>query len=132
MPSFHTDPAHRLAKACWLTLGCVSLVLGTIGILLPILPTVPFYMLTLCCFAKSSERLHRWFLQSELYQDHLALFIEKRAMPLKTKLVIIGTVTSMMVFAAWMAISMPWLQILLALVWSVHILYFTLAVKTER
>ena len=45
-------------KIFWILLGFLCLGLGTIGIVLPILPTVPFYMATLFCFAKSSERLH--------------------------------------------------------------------------
>ena len=45
-------------KIFWIVLGFLCLGFGTIGIVLPILPTVPFYMATLFCFAKSSERLH--------------------------------------------------------------------------
>ena len=52
---------HPLKKAFFVALGCISLALGTIGIALPILPTVPFYLLTAFCFANSSERLHTWF-----------------------------------------------------------------------
>ena len=51
-------------KIFWIVLGFLCLGLGTIGIVLPILPTVPFYMATLFCFAKSSERLHSWFIES--------------------------------------------------------------------
>ena len=47
----------------WIILGFLCLGFGTIGIVLPILPTVPFYMATLFCFAKSSERLHSWFIE---------------------------------------------------------------------
>ena len=47
-------------RLVWIVLGFLCLGLGTIGIVLPILPTVPFYMATLFCFAKSSEKLHNW------------------------------------------------------------------------
>ena len=40
----------------WMALGILCLVLGTIGVVLPILPTVPFYMATVFCFAKGSKR----------------------------------------------------------------------------
>lgn len=46
----------------WMLLGFLCLAFGTIGIVLPILPTVPLYMATVFCFAKSSEKLHTWFL----------------------------------------------------------------------
>lgn len=45
-------------KYIWILLGFISLFLSTIGIVLPILPTVPFYIATVYCFAKSSETLH--------------------------------------------------------------------------
>ena len=48
----------------WMLLGFLCLAFGTIGIVLPILPTVPFYMATVFCFAKSSEKLHTWFLST--------------------------------------------------------------------
>jgi uncharacterized membrane protein YbaN (DUF454 family) len=51
---------RRLTRGLWIALGCVCLGLGTVGIVLPILPTVPFYMATVFCFAKGSERLHDW------------------------------------------------------------------------
>ena len=65
----------KIKKIIFVILGCVSLALGTIGIFLPILPTVPFYLLTLFFFANSSQRLHRWFLGTRLYEKHLAPYI---------------------------------------------------------
>ena len=58
---------HTL-KIFWMTLGFLCLGLGTVGIVLPILPTVPFYMATLFFFANSSEKLHSWFIGTNLYK----------------------------------------------------------------
>ncbi len=52
-------------KIVWIVLGFLCLGLGTIGIVLPILPTVPFYMATLFCFAKSSKKLHELLLEGK-------------------------------------------------------------------
>lgn len=49
-------------RILWLTSGLMALTLGIIGILLPLLPTVPFLLLAAFCFSKSSERLHHWLI----------------------------------------------------------------------
>ncbi len=49
-------------RIIWASIGLISVGLGIIGILLPLLPTVPFMILAAFCFARSSERLHDWLL----------------------------------------------------------------------
>jgi len=122
----------KIKKYIFVVLGCICLGLGTVGVFLPILPTTPFYLLTVFFFANSSQKLHDWFLGTKLYQKHLDSFVKQRGMLRSTKISIICTVTLLMGFGFFMmARKGIWIPcVILAIVWLAHILYFTLRVKT--
>ncbi len=119
-------------RLVFLILGCICLALGTIGVFLPILPTVPFYLATVFCFANSSKKLHDWFIGTQLYKKHLESYVKKEGMLVKTKASIITTVTLLMGFGFFMmARKGIWIPcIILAVVWVCHIIYFLFFVKT--
>lgn len=123
-----------IKRLIFLILGMICLALGTVGVFLPILPTVPFYLATVFCFSQSSQKLHNWFIGTDLYKKHLKSFVEKKGMLLKTKMTIMTTVTLLMGFGFFMmARKEIWIPcIILAIVWICHIIYFLFGVKTIK
>lgn len=117
-------------RIIWIALGFLCLALGTIGTVLPILPTVPLYMATLFCYARSSKRLHTWFTGTKLYKKHLDSYVNRRAMTMETKWKIIVSVTIIMAVGFVMMSQAPAGRICLGIVWICHLFYFLLGVKT--
>jgi hypothetical protein len=116
----------------FLILGFICLGLGCIGIVLPILPTVPFFLVTVFCFTQSSKRLHDWFIGTKMYKKHLESFVEKRGMTLRTKLTILTSVTIIMAIGFIMMSRVPVCRAVLAIVWICHVVYFVFGVKTVK
>ena len=121
-----------IKRITFVVLGCVSLALAVIGVVLPILPTVPFLALAAFCFAKSSDRLNNWLINTKFYQNNLADFKAGKGMTVKTKVRILATVTLVMAIGL-IAMLMKGVivgSIILSVVWLGHIYYFGFKVKT--
>lgn len=122
----------KLKQIIFLIIGCLSLALGCVGIVLPILPTVPFFLLTVFCFANSSQKLHDWFIGTQMYKKHLESFVQKKGMTVRTKATILTSVTALMavgfVLMLRKGIIVP--CVILAVVWVCHLVYSLFGVKT--
>lgn len=120
----------KVKKIIYIVLGCVGLGLGAVGAVLPLLPTFPFLMLAAYCFARSSERLHNWFIGTKLYKNNLESYVAGKGMTRKTKIRIMVTVTILMSIGFIMMHAVVVGRIILACVWVFHMIYFIFGVKT--
>ena len=68
-----------MRRGFYFVVAWISLALGIIGIVLPVLPTTPFLILTVICFSKSSKRFEEWFAKTKLYQIYVADYLETKS-----------------------------------------------------
>ena len=124
--------SNVVVRYIFLTVGAISFVLGAAGIVIPLLPTVPFYMLTLFCLARGSERFHKMFLESSLYQKTVGAYERDKALTLRTKLSILLSVSTIMAVGAYFSQDMPIALIVMAFVWIGHVIALVFIVKTKK
>lgn len=124
----------NLKKVIYIVVGCIGLGIGAVGAVVPMLPAFPFLMLAAFCFARSSEKLHNWFIGTKLYKDNLESYVAGKGMTWKTKIRIMITVTLLMsVGFTMMALKNVTVGCaVLACVWLFHIVYFIWGVKTLK
>ena len=110
----------RWRRVPWLVAGALSLLLGIIGIFVPLLPTTPFVLLAAACFSRGSSRCERWLLSHPRFGPMVRDWRDYRAVPLRAK----QLATVMMAFgsaSAWVALPrwywLPALCCAAVLVW---------------
>jgi len=102
----------------WLlwSVGTTALLLGILGVFLPVLPTTPFILVAAACYAKASERFHRRLLAHRTFGPIIQEWEEHRSMPLRTKKLAIGLMALSIAFSLWMISAYPAAQATLVVV----------------
>ena len=116
--------------------GCVSLVLGILGMFLPLLPTTPFLLLSAAAWVKASPALYQWLLNHKVFGEYIRNFREHRAIPLRAKIVSVSLVWLTIGYCIFAVVDEWWwaqvLMTLLAIGISWHILSFKTLKKAEN
>ncbi len=118
-------------RLIYLVIAFFFLGLGAVGAALPVLPTVPFLLISGFCFSRSSRRLDEWFRRTWLYKRHLSAFMEHRSMLLRTKVIILAF-TTLLLAAVFLSVDVLALRILLPLISLAQYLCFIFWIKTRR
>ena len=92
-------------RVLWISLGLLSVGLGVVGVVLPLLPTVPFMLLAAFCFARSSERLHNWLLGHPRFGPAIEDWRARGAIAVRIKR--ISTLLVATVLAISLALGLP-------------------------
>lgn len=94
--------ANPLLRYFLFVIGCLSVVLGVLGIFLPLLPTTPFILLAAACFARSSDSFYRWITSHPRFGPMIADYLAGKGLPLRAKR---------------MAITLLWISITVGCFW---------------
>ena len=117
-------------KYILIPLAFIFLIIGSIGIIVPILPTTPFYLLSLFLFSKSSKNYERWFKNTKAYKRNLKSFYESRTLNIKTKISILTFSTTLIIIAMILCNNI-YITILLINILSVKYYYFIFRIKSK-
>ncbi|MFT4777037.1 MAG: uncharacterized membrane protein YbaN (DUF454 family) [Oleispira sp.] len=113
---------NKAIKALLLFIGGLSVVLGVIGIFLPVMPTTPFLLLAAACFMRTSPKFYNWLVGHPKLGKYLVYYLEGKGIPLKAKVYTIATMAiSMGVTCYFVPITV--VRILLPLVGVLVALY---------
>ena len=118
-------------KYLLIILGTVSLVLGVIGIFLPLLPTTPFLLLAAALYVRSSEELYNWLIHQKYLGTYIRNFREHKAIPLRAKIISVTMVWATLLYCAIFISENIYLSIALIIL-AIAISWHILSYKTSK
>ncbi len=121
---------NSITKPVLIAIGSFSLVLGVLGIFLPLLPATPFFLLSSACYVRSSSRLHGWLMANKYWGEYLRNIQDKRGIPLKGKIITIALLWVSLTFSIYRLNNLA-LDLLLLTV-GVGVTTFLLCMKTLK
>ena len=121
-------------RIIFISAGVICVVLGAIGIVLPVLPTTPFLLLAAFLFFRSSERFYNWLLNTKILGEYIRNYREYRAIKRKTKIYTIILLWATLGISIWVVDNI-YIRIFLLVVGisvTVHILLIKTFEKIEK
>ncbi|WP_036987281.1 YbaN family protein [Zestomonas thermotolerans] len=98
---------HPWLRYALLGVGWLSVLLGVIGIFLPVLPTTPFLLLAAACFARSSQRFYHWLVDHPKLGPWVRDYLDGSGIPLKGKVYAIGLMWTSILVSGYL-VQRPW------------------------
>ncbi|WP_018298203.1 YbaN family protein [Corynebacterium lubricantis] len=112
-----------MLKPILITVGVVSLALGAIGIVLPILPTTPFLLLSAFCFARSSTRLHKYLLNHKVFGTYISNYYNHAMTPKHKARTLAVMWLGIIISALLIGATATWIVLpIIAVLVSIHII----------
>lgn len=118
-------------KYIFIFLGFLFLGIGIVGIYLPLLPATPFLLLATACFAKGSEKFHKWFTSTKIYKNNIEPIKDNKGLTMKKKIKILAMITFFIAISFYF-VKISHARICLIVVLIFHYIYFFFKVKTVK
>ncbi|MFC6346365.1 YbaN family protein [Vagococcus carniphilus] len=122
---------NKLKKSLFIILGGISFGLGTLGLSLPFIPTVPFYMLTSFLWLRSSEKLYGKFVQSKYYQKYVQEMIINKEMTTKGLVRLFGMILVVFLIPGILVDNLV-MRVSLVIVYVLHVIFLTYYFKSKK
>ena len=117
-------------RIIYLSIGFISLALAIVGVVLPLLPTTPFLLLSIACFSKSSKRFEDWLYHTKLYQTYVADYRETKSIAKERKKWILLQIYILMGISIFLA-PIIWVKLALGAL-TIFITYYLLKVIPNK
>jgi uncharacterized membrane protein YbaN (DUF454 family) len=126
------EQGRKIVRTLWFIAGTICVVLGAVGMVLPLLPTTPFLLAAAACYYKSSEKMHRWLLNNKWFGEYIRNYTEGKGLTKKTKIIALALLWATIGFStvfmlnrllpAQLVLPMQIIMIAVAIAVSLHIL----------
>lgn len=116
---------NKYVRVLLMIAGTFFVVIGMIGVVLPILPTTPFLLLAAACYSKSSKRCHDWLLTNRVFGNYIRNYLEGNGISMRVKLSTIAFLWVTISTSAFFFVEIFWVRILLFVIATgvtIHIL----------
>lgn len=118
-------------RLIYILLGTLFLILGAIGIFVPLLPTTPFWLLTCWFYLRSSEKLYNRAMSNRYFGSYIKNFMVDKAIPLRSKIISIAVMWLSTILTSLFLIDYLWIKILLMLI-SVGVTWHIVSFPTKN
>lgn len=95
----------KMMRGIYVIVGTIALVIGAIGLFLPVIPTTPLVILAAACYYRGSERLHTWILRSRWFGETIKNYQAGRGLTRDTKVRAIFLMWTTIIISAWFFVS---------------------------
>lgn len=122
---------NRAKQGIYIGLGSFFLVLGAIGIFVPLLPTTPFWLLTCWFYFRSSGVLYRRVMRNRYFGTYIRDYMEEKAIPLRSKIISLGVMWTSTLLTSFLLIDQLWIKLVLVAI-SAGVTWHILSYPTKQ